>query len=57
LWYWLRMQKKHEPQAVWKQPSTRSPTSTFVTASPAAITSPTNSCPITKPGSIFTRPW
>ena len=38
LWYSPRMQKKHDPQAVWKQPSTRSPTSTFVTASPAAIT-------------------
>ena len=24
------MQKKHDPQAVWKQPSTRSPTSTLV---------------------------
>jgi hypothetical protein len=51
------MQKKQEPHAVWKQPSTRSPASTLVTASPVAITEPTNSCPITKPGSIFTRPW
>src|SRR3954451_6004236 len=48
---------KQVPQATWKQPRTRSPTATPVTASPAATTSPTYSWPIVKPGSIFTRPW
>src|ERR671930_626598 len=51
-----RRQKKQAPQAVWKVPSTRSPTLTPVTASPAAATVPTYSCPIVKPGSIWTRP-
>ena len=45
------------PQAVWKQPSTRSPGATRVTASPTATTVPTYSWPIVKPGSICTRPW
>ena len=51
------MQKKQRPHAVWKQPSTRSPSATLVTWSPVASTVPTNSWPIVKPGSIWTRPW
>ena len=56
-WKAPRMQKKHAPHAVWKQPSTRSPTATRVTASRPRSTVPTNSWPIMKPGSILTRPW
>ena len=51
------MHWKHVPQAVWKQPSTRSPGATRVTPSPAAETVPTNSWPSVNPGSILTRPW
>ena len=43
--------------ATWKQPSTRSPTATELTASPAATTVPTYSWPMVKPGSMATRPW
>ena len=44
--------KKHVPQAVWKHPSTRSPSDTRVTPSPAASTVPTNSWPSVNPGSM-----
>ena len=47
--------KKQIPQAVWNVPRTRSPISS-PTASPLATTVPTYSCPIVKPGSIWTRP-
>ena len=56
-WYSQRMQKKHVPQALWKQLSTRSPTATRSTSSPTASTVPTSSWPSTKPGSMITRPW
>ena len=57
LWNGARRQNQHVPHATWKQPRTRSPTATPVTASPAATTSPTYSWPIVNPGSIWTRPW
>ena len=43
LWKSPRRQKKQLPQAEQKQPSTRSPSATCVTPSPAATTVPTNS--------------
>ena len=57
LWKSPRRQKKQLPQAEQKQPSTRSPSATWVTPSPAASTVPTNSWPSVKPCSIETRPW
>ena len=46
-----RRRRPRRSRAPGRRPRTR------VTSSPAAITSPTNSWPITKPGSICTRPW
>src|SRR5215207_5704739 len=55
LWKSPRRQKKHWPQAEQKQPSTRSPSATWVTPSPRATTVPTNSWPSVKPCSTDTR--
>jgi len=48
---------QHDPHAMWKDTTTRSPGRTICTSAPIASTTPTASCPRTAPGSIGALPW